>query len=98
MLSFLITHSPVPAMFRSSRKVFDGHLPSPHQPGGGRRMRYGLIALFAMAVAFNMLSSTVSATRPIGASASIEFSTTSLWLDSGSSETAVTIGSEERRG
>jgi len=57
-------------------------------------MRYGLIALFAMAVAFNMLSSTVSATRPIGASASIEFSNTSLLLDSGSSEPAVTIGSD----
>src|SRR5437667_3758422 len=92
MLSFLITHSPVPAMFRSSRKVFDGHLPSPHQPGGGRRMRYGLVALFVMAVAFSMLSSTVSATRPMGASASIAFSNTPLFLASGSSEPAVTIG------
>ena len=55
-------------------------------------MRYGLIALFVMAAAFSMLSSTVSAAGPMGASASIAFSNTPLLLASGSSEPAVTIG------
>ncbi len=54
-------------------------------------MRYGFIALLVVAVSLSMLSSTVSAAKPVTTS-SITFSNTSLLLSSGSSEPAVTIG------
>jgi len=54
-------------------------------------MRYRFIAFLVVAISLSMLSSTVSAAKPVIAS-SIAFSNTSLLLDSGSSEPAVTIG------
>src|SRR2546427_10529835 len=54
-------------------------------------MRYGFIALLVVAVSLSMLSSTVSAAKPVTTS-SITFSNTSLLLRSGSSEPAGTIG------
>src|SRR5438128_12332001 len=54
-------------------------------------MRYAFIALFVVAVSLCMLSSTVSAVKPVPTN-SLTFSNTPLLLNSGSSEPAVTIG------
>src|SRR6058998_3214646 len=55
-------------------------------------MRYTLIGLVVVAIAFSLLASTVSAGKPVGSSSAIGFSNSSLLLASGSSEPAVTIG------
>ena len=54
-------------------------------------MRFGFVALLVVAVSLCMLSSSVSAAKPVTTS-SIAFSNTSLLLTSGSSEPAVAIG------
>src|SRR5881296_3211257 len=55
-------------------------------------MRYTLIGLVVVAIAFSLLASTVSAGKPVGSSSAIGFSNSALVLASGSSEPAVTIG------
>src|SRR6059058_5047283 len=55
-------------------------------------MRYTLIGLVVVAIAFSLLASTVSAGKPVGSSSAITFSNSALLLNSGSSEPAVTIG------
>src|SRR5207245_9990388 len=54
-------------------------------------MRWSFIALFVVAVSLCMLSSTVSAVKPVPTN-SLTCSNTPLLLNSGSSEPAVTIG------
>ena len=54
-------------------------------------MRWSFVALFVVAVSLCMLSSTVSAVKPVPTN-SLTFSNTPLLLSSGSSEPAVTIG------
>src|SRR5437899_12714861 len=54
-------------------------------------MRWSFIALFVVAVSLCMLSSTVSAVKPVPTN-SLTFSNTPLLLSSGSSEPAVTLG------
>src|SRR5438445_1593051 len=83
--------SQVRTTLRSFAKGICRTLPFAGIARGGRRVRWSFIALFVVAVSLCMLSSTVSAVKPVPTN-SITFSNSALLLNSGSSEPAVTIG------